>query len=68
MRTQEELLTAIEASAYLGISARTLRKSTDVGILNCQRANLRGDRRYSKSCLDSAKPPKKTGRPRKKTY
>ncbi|MBL0060750.1 MAG: helix-turn-helix domain-containing protein [bacterium] len=68
MSANEKLLTVNEAAAYLGISPTTLRRWTNAGILECLRINGRGDRRFSRLCLDAARAPKKTGRPRKRNF
>ncbi len=66
MTSSDRLLTIQEAADLLGISKATLRRWTKSGILNCERVNERGDRRFHKKCLESAVPPKRTGRPRTK--
>jgi excisionase family DNA binding protein len=42
----DRMLRVTEASKYLGITAQTLRKWTDQGIVQAARLPGRGDRRY----------------------
>ena len=64
MTSRDRLLTIQEAADLLGMSKATLRRWTKAGILDCERVNERGDRRFDKRCLEAVVPPKRTGRPR----
>ena len=46
------MLRVTEASALLGVSAKTLRKWTDDGLVRAARLPGRGDRRYTRDELD----------------
>jgi len=50
-RGGERMLRVTEASAILGVSAKTLRKWTDAGLVRAARLPGRGDRRYSSAEL-----------------
>ena len=41
-----------DAAKYMGLSANTLRKYTDLGLIKAKRLPFSGDRRYRKDCLD----------------
>ncbi len=40
------------AAKYIGLSANTLRKYTDLGLIKAKRLPISGDRTYRKDCLD----------------
>ena len=48
---EDRMLRVTEASAMLGISAKTLRKWTDGGVVRAARLPGRGDRRYTREEL-----------------
>jgi len=54
-----------QAADYLNVSKSTIRRWSNMGILECARINCRGDRRFTRSCLDSAIAPRRPGRPKK---
>ena len=47
----DRMLRVTEASALLGVSAKTLRKWTDEGLVRAGRLPGRGDRRYTREEL-----------------